>query len=65
MALDQIDVDEYDAQMSFLEHLEALRWHLVRSVAAVVVGSISRTVLSAFYDRNHWWINHSRSVHPF
>jgi sec-independent protein translocase protein TatC len=40
MALDQIDVDEYDAQMSFLEHLEALRWHLVRSVVAVVVGSI-------------------------
>ena len=40
MALDQIDVDEYDAQMSFLEHLEALRWHLVRSVVAVVVGAI-------------------------
>jgi sec-independent protein translocase protein TatC len=40
MALDQIDVDEYDAQMSFMEHLEALRWHLVRSVIAVVVGSI-------------------------
>ena len=40
MALDQIDVDEYDAQMSFLEHLEALRWHLVRSLVAVVVGAI-------------------------
>jgi sec-independent protein translocase protein TatC len=40
MALDQIDVDEYDVQMSFLEHLEALRWHLVRSVVAVVVGAI-------------------------
>ncbi|MGK0369418.1 MAG: sec-independent protein translocase protein TatC [Bacteroidia bacterium] len=40
MALDQIDVDEYDAQMSFLEHLEALRWHLVRSVIAIAVGAI-------------------------
>jgi sec-independent protein translocase protein TatC len=40
MPLDQIDVEEYDAQMSFLEHLEALRWHLVRSVIAVVVGGI-------------------------
>lgn len=40
MALDQIDVDEYDAQMSFLEHLEALRWHLVRSIIAIVVGAI-------------------------
>jgi sec-independent protein translocase protein TatC len=40
MPLDQVDIDEYDAQMSFLEHLEALRWHLVRSVVAVVVGSI-------------------------
>ena len=40
MPLDQIDVDEYDAQMSFLEHIEALRWHLVRSVIAIVVGAI-------------------------
>lgn len=40
MALDQIDVDEYDAQMTFLEHLEALRWHLIRSVIAVVIGAI-------------------------
>ncbi|MFT4875704.1 MAG: sec-independent protein translocase protein TatC [Bacteroidia bacterium] len=40
MALDQIDVDEYDAQMSFLEHLEALRWHIIRSLIAVVIGGI-------------------------
>ncbi len=26
--------------MSFIDHLEALRWHLVRSVVAVVVGAI-------------------------
>jgi sec-independent protein translocase protein TatC len=27
-------------EMSFLDHLEALRWHLIRSVLAVVVGAI-------------------------
>ncbi|MEM6964263.1 MAG: twin-arginine translocase subunit TatC [Bacteroidota bacterium] len=39
MALDQVDVDKMndEAEMSFLDHLEALRWHLVRSVVAVVV----------------------------
>jgi hypothetical protein len=31
MPLDQIDVDEYEVQMTFLEHLEALRWHLIRA----------------------------------
>lgn len=40
MPLDQVDVDEYEAQMTFLEHLEALRWHLVRSLVAVVIGAI-------------------------
>lgn len=41
MALDQVDVDNYEAQqekeMSFLDHLEELRWHLVRSVVAILV----------------------------
>ncbi len=44
MALDQIDVDNYEEdqekEMSFLEHLEELRWHLVRSVVAVVILAI-------------------------
>lgn len=40
MPLDQIDVEEYDDQMTFLEHLEALRWHLVRSLIAVLIGAI-------------------------
>ncbi|MEI9944182.1 MAG: twin-arginine translocase subunit TatC [Chitinophagaceae bacterium] len=26
--------------MSFIDHLEALRWHLIRSVIAILVGSI-------------------------
>jgi sec-independent protein translocase protein TatC len=29
------------AEMSFIDHLEALRWHLVRSVIAVLVGAIA------------------------
>lgn len=42
MALDQVDVDkiEEESEMSFLDHLEALRWHLVRSVVALVVITI-------------------------
>ena len=41
MALDQIDVDKMEEQkekeMSFMEHLEELRWHLVRSVLSIFV----------------------------
>jgi len=44
MPLDQVDVDELEkkgqAEMSFLDHLEALRWHLVRSIAAMVICAI-------------------------
>lgn len=36
MALDQIQDEEEDG-MSFLDHLEALRWHLLRSIAAVMI----------------------------
>lgn len=30
-----------EKEMSFLDHLEALRWHLVRSVVAILVGAIA------------------------
>lgn len=44
MPLDQVDVDKMEEngqkEMSFLEHLEELRWHLVRSVVAVIVFGI-------------------------
>ena len=33
--------NEDGSEMSFIDHLEALRWHLVRSVVAVVVGAIA------------------------
>lgn len=39
MALDQIDVDkigEPQKEMTFLEHLEELRWHIIRSLAVII-----------------------------
>lgn len=38
MPLDQIDVDRHDDKnMTFIEHLEELRWHLVRSVIVIIL----------------------------
>lgn len=50
MALDQVDVDkknEQKSEMSFLDHLEELRWHIIRSLVAVLLVSI---VLFIFRD---------------
>lgn len=42
MARDQIDTDpEIGKEMTFLEHLEELRWHLIRSVIAILVLAIA------------------------
>lgn len=41
MALDQHrDEDEEESGMSFLDHLEALRWHLLRSVGVLLVMTV-------------------------
>jgi sec-independent protein translocase protein TatC len=42
MAIDQIDNDDAEGQkeMTFLEHLEELRWHLIRSALAIVTLAI-------------------------
>ena len=40
MPRDQIDTEPQEAEMTFLEHLEELRWHLIRSVIAIVVFAI-------------------------
>jgi len=32
---------EEGAEMSFIDHLEELRWHIMRSVIAVLVGAIT------------------------
>ncbi len=49
MPLDQIDVDKMDevpkigaeeAEMSFIEHLEELRWHLIRAISSILIIAI-------------------------
>lgn len=45
MPLDQVDVDrlgsgQQEKEMSFLEHLEELRWHIIRSLLAIVLFGI-------------------------
>lgn len=46
MALDQ--VQEEEEGMSFLDHLEALRFHLLRSVAAILVFSVIAFLAKSF-----------------
>jgi sec-independent protein translocase protein TatC len=47
MALDQVDVDK-QSNMTFFEHLEVLRWHIMRSVIAIFVGSIVAFTFGSF-----------------
>ena len=35
-------------EMSFLDHLEVLRWHLVRSITAILIGAIAAFVFKGF-----------------
>ncbi|MGY6742566.1 MAG: twin-arginine translocase subunit TatC [Cecembia sp.] len=41
MALDQYREEEEEEGMSFLDHLEQLRWHLLRSVAAILIFTVA------------------------
>ena len=56
MALDQVDVDTLDEkegnEMSFLDHLEALRWHILRSVLAILFFAIIIFIAKDFVFRN-------------
>jgi len=40
VALDQYREEEEEGGMSFLDHLEALRWHLLRSVSAILIFTV-------------------------
>jgi sec-independent protein translocase protein TatC len=51
MALDQMNVDD-EKEMSFLDHLEELRWHVVRSVVAIMVFMIAAFVLTPWIFQN-------------
>jgi sec-independent protein translocase protein TatC len=46
MPLDQIGDDE--REMSFLDHLEELRWHLIRSLGAIAVFAVAAFVSKEF-----------------
>ncbi len=54
MPLDQIDVDELDKEkeMTFLDHLEELRWHLIRATIAILVGAIAIFISGSWFIDN-------------
>jgi len=41
-----------NAEMSFIDHLEVLRWHIIRSVVAILVGAIIVFIYSDFVVDN-------------
>jgi sec-independent protein translocase protein TatC len=48
VALDQYQEEEEEGGMSFLDHLEALRWHLFRSVSAILIFTVMAFVAKSF-----------------
>jgi sec-independent protein translocase protein TatC len=52
MPLDQEDPLEGEKDMSFLDHLEELRWHIVRSVIAIMVFTIFAFVTAPWIFEN-------------
>jgi len=51
MALDQMNSDS-EKEMSFLDHLEELRWHIVRSVGSIAVGFVVAFVFAKWIFDN-------------
>ena len=37
-----------DKEMSFLEHLEDLRWHLLRSITAILIAALAAFLAKDF-----------------
>jgi sec-independent protein translocase protein TatC len=63
MAVKQIGNENQEGDMSFLDHLEVLRWHLIRAVIAILVFTIVAftnkafvfdSVILACKDSNFW-----------
>ncbi len=48
MALDQYQEEEEEGGMSFLDHLEALRWHLFRSISAILIFTVIAFLAKSF-----------------
>src|SRR5687768_11136245 len=51
MPLDQEPIDE-EKEMSFLDHLEELRWHVIRSLIAVVIFTIAAFITAPWIFQN-------------
>ncbi|NJC27560.1 twin-arginine translocase subunit TatC [Neolewinella antarctica] len=61
MPLDQMNVDDWEMdehgrplppvekEMSFIDHLEELRWHVVRSLVAILIGGIGLFIFRDWY----------------
>jgi sec-independent protein translocase protein TatC len=47
-----LDQENDDREMSFLDHLEELRWHVVRSLMAVVVFTIAAFIMAPWIFQN-------------
>ena len=39
-----------EAEMSFLEHLEELRWHIIRSVLLIVIFAVVAFIMKDFMN---------------
>jgi len=48
VALDQYKEEEEEEGMSFLDHLEQLRWHLLRSAAAILIFTVAAFLAKGF-----------------
>lgn len=64
MPLDQVNVDDWeldedgqprppaDKEMSFIDHLEELRWHVMRSLVAIAIGGVILFIFHDWYFEN-------------
>ena len=55
MALDQVEIyndDEEEKEMTFLDHLEELRWHLIRAVSSILILAVV-----VFLSKDFVWHN--------
>jgi sec-independent protein translocase protein TatC len=52
MPLDQEESNGGEKEMSFLDHLEELRWHVIRSLIAVVIFTIAAFILAPWIFQN-------------
>ena len=52
MPIDQVDVDAPEAEMSFWEHLEELRWHVIRIlIVLTITSSVAFLYPEIVYDK--------------